>query len=152
MGKGPVRYAKAKTIRPSFRIDESVYVKAQYWADRAGLSVNQYMVNAVEESIARDSGAKPREVSMLTSQMNQVIDHQQELSSSVDNLYSMLSNALRSFVAMTRGDNYLIDDDEDGELVSVYGQSEPDDGMFDTSTFGGPMDSDAQMRRGDASE
>lgn len=127
-----IKHVKKPLVRPTFRIHSDTYERAKYWADRAGLSVNQYMVEAIEEKIARASGAKPHEVSEMVSVLNQILDQNQEVSSSLDNLTSVVSNVSRSFMMLTRGDNYLLDvaSREDGTLGPT-GVSEVYDGMVD---------------------
>lgn len=127
-----IKHVKKPLVRPTFRIHADTYERAKYWADRENISVNQYMVDAIEEKIARASGAKPHEVSELVSVLNQILDQNQEVSSSLDNLTSVVSNVSRSFMMLTRGDNYLLDVEshEDGTLGPA-GTTDVYDGMVD---------------------
>ena len=52
---------------------------------------------------------------LLVQRLNQVIDGMNALSSNVKNLEDITASGFESFIALARGDNYLLDSD-DGEL------------------------------------
>lgn len=89
---------------------------AQYWADRRGFpSVNEYVAEAVIEKIRREN--QDYELPTLEiARLNQLVDEQKALSSNVANLERVLTSGLDSLLNMTRGSNYLLDE-EDGELT-----------------------------------
>ncbi|SIO89648.1 hypothetical protein BQ8420_22665 [Nocardiopsis sp. JB363] len=53
---------------------------------------------------------------LLTARMNQLIDENKALSTNVANLERVITSGLDSLIGLTRGENYLSDQYEDGEL------------------------------------
>ncbi len=89
--------------------------RAEYWADRRGFSsVNEYVAEAVAEQIRRenlDYDLPTLEIARL----NELIDQVKALSTNNANLERVVTQGFDSLIGLTRGDNYLLDD-ENGEL------------------------------------
>ncbi|MFF3127050.1 hypothetical protein ACFVRD_33165 [Streptomyces sp. NPDC057908] len=124
--KQPVRGAKKKPPgatqnggdrRPGMfvRLDPDGKQRAEYWADKRGFSsVNAYVAEAVVEKIRRenlDYDLPTLEIARL----NELIDQVKALSTNNANLERVVTQGFDSLIGLTRGDNYLLDD-EDGEL------------------------------------
>lgn len=102
--------------RVGIRLSSTDRERAAYWADKRGYpSVNQYMVEAVVEKIRRENGDFDVP-DLLTARMNQLIDEIKALSTNVANLERVVTSGLDSLIGLTRGENYLSDQYEDGEL------------------------------------
>ncbi|MFJ5739979.1 hypothetical protein [Streptomyces microflavus] len=90
--------------------------RAAYWADRRGFSsVNEYVAEAVVEKIRRenlDYDLPTLEIARL----NELVDQVAALAKNSANLERVVTTGFDSLIGLTRGDNYLLDD-EDGELV-----------------------------------
>ncbi|MEV7952869.1 hypothetical protein [Streptomyces sp. NPDC088141] len=90
--------------------------RAEYWADKRGFSsVNEYVAEAVIEKIRRenlDYDLPTLEIARL----NELIDQIKALSTNNANLERVVTQGFDSLIGLTRGDNYLLDD-EDGELA-----------------------------------
>ncbi|MYR58404.1 hypothetical protein GTY54_19900 [Streptomyces sp. SID625] len=90
--------------------------RAEYWADKRGFSsVNEYVAEAVAEKIRRenlDYDLPTLEIARL----NELVDQVAALSKNSANLERVVITGFDSLIGLTRGDNYLLDD-EDGELV-----------------------------------
>ncbi|MEV0445739.1 hypothetical protein AB0I84_20815 [Streptomyces spectabilis] len=90
--------------------------RAEYWADKRGFSsVNEYVAEAVVEKIRRenlDYDLPTLEIARL----NQLVDQVAALAQNLANLERVVTTGFDSLIGLTRGDNYLLDD-EDGELV-----------------------------------
>lgn len=101
-------------VRAPFRPRRDTYERAKYWASKAGISVNEYFNEAAEEKIARENGdyALP---TLEQARVNQLIDEMASLSTNVSNLQSVVTDGFGSLLGLTRGDNYLLDN-EDGEI------------------------------------
>lgn len=105
---------KDGTKRVSVTLDEEEFEILKFWAEKRGLTVNDYLRSAIELSIRRenkDYDLAPLEVQRL----NQLIDVINVLSSNVRSLESVTVSGFESLIGLTRGDNYLLEE-EDGEL------------------------------------
>ncbi len=89
--------------------------RAEYWADKRGFSsVNEYVAEAVVEKIRRenlDYDLPTLEIARL----NELVDQVAALAKNSANLERVVTTGFDSLIGLTRGDNYLLDD-EDGEL------------------------------------
>ncbi|MFE6939567.1 hypothetical protein [Streptomyces chartreusis] len=89
--------------------------RAKYWADKRGFSsVNEYVAEAVVEKIRRenlDYDLPTLEIARL----NELVDQVAALAKNSANLERVVTTGFDSLIGLTRGDNYLLDD-EDGEL------------------------------------
>jgi len=90
--------------------------RVQYWADRRGFaSANEYVAEAVAEKIRREN--QDYELPTLEiARLNQLIDEIKALSTNQANLEMVITKGFDSLIGLTRGGNYLLDD-EDGELA-----------------------------------
>ncbi|MCI4659555.1 hypothetical protein [Cryobacterium zhongshanensis] len=101
-------------IRKPVRLHPDTAQRVKYWADKEGLSENEYMVLAIEEKIARANG--DYELPTLEQfRLNQIIDEMKALSTNAANLEAVVTSGFDSLLGLTRGDSYLLDN-EDGEL------------------------------------
>ncbi|MEU7317477.1 hypothetical protein [Streptomyces sp. NPDC007083] len=86
--------------------------RAEYWAARRGFSsFNEYCAEAVAEQIRRenlDYDLPTLEIARL----NELIDQIKALSTNSANLERVVTNGFESLIGLTRGDNYLLDDEE----------------------------------------
>ncbi|MFD7540187.1 MULTISPECIES: hypothetical protein [unclassified Streptomyces] len=89
--------------------------RAEYWADKHGLSsVNEYVAEAVVEKIRRenlDYDLPTLEIARL----NELVDQVAALAKNSANLERVITMGFDSLIGLTRGDNYLLDE-EDGDL------------------------------------
>lgn len=98
--------------RITLRVSDDTNERLSYWAEKRGLSRNQYIVEAIEETIRRenlDYDLPTLEIARL----NQLIDVITLLSSNVKNLEEITITSFESLLKLTRGDNYLFEDDEE---------------------------------------
>lgn len=90
--------------------------RAEYWADKRGFSsVNEYVAEAVVEKIRRenlDYDLPTLEIARL----NELVDQVAALAKNSANLERVVTMGFDSLIGLTRGDSYLLDD-EDGELA-----------------------------------
>ena len=97
------------------RLDESTKERGVYWAEKGGYSsLNEYMAEALVEKIEREN--KDYDLPTLEiARLNQLVDEVTALSKNSANLERVVTQGLGTLIGLTRGDNYLTDD-EDGEL------------------------------------
>lgn len=105
------------TRRMTLRLPEETVARAEFWAGTRTerMSLAEYIGEALEEKISRDAGKIPDVDNLIVNRLNQLIELNTALTSEVSNLHSVFGNAMDSFMAMGRGANILIDE-EDGEL------------------------------------
>jgi hypothetical protein len=97
------------------RLSKDEKQRAEYWAQRRGFpSVNEYVAEAVAEKIRREN-LDFDIPDILTARINQVVDELKAVSTNVANLERVSTMGFDSLIGLTRGDNYLLDN-EDGEL------------------------------------
>ena len=100
--------------RITVRLHPDAKARVTYWADSQGVSINEFIVDAVDAAIRRmnsDYDLPTLEMARLA----QLVDETKALSLNVGNLERVITQMADSLLNMTRGDNYLLDA-EDGEL------------------------------------
>lgn len=103
-----------KNHRVTVTIDNDTYERLKYWSARHECSINEYLKHALERSIAYEN--KDYDLPELEIQrLNQIIDVITVLSSNIQSLESVTVSGFDSLLGLTRGDNYLLEN-EDGEI------------------------------------
>lgn len=102
-------------VRMPFRVHSQSRARAEYWAAKRGYtSVNEYVAEALEEKISREN--QDYDLPTLEiARVNQLRDEVHALSTNVANLEATLQSSLGSLLQLTKGTNYLLDE-ESGEL------------------------------------
>lgn len=101
-------------VRVPLRVHPDTKERAAYWASKANISVNEYMAMAVEEKVRRENGDYDLPT-LEIARLNQLIDQMGSLATNVGNLERVTLTGFDSLMGLTRGDNYLLDE-EDGEI------------------------------------
>lgn len=101
-------------VRRAVRLHRDTDQRAMYWADRSDISVNEYIAEAVEEKIRRENGDYDLPT-LEQARLAQMWDLLGALSTNVANLETVTISGFDSLMGLTRGDNYLTDE-EDGEI------------------------------------
>jgi hypothetical protein len=101
-------------VRKWMRLLPDTVQRVDYWRQKSGLSEQEYYALAVEEKIARENGDYDLPALEIL-RLNQLIDETRALSTNSANLEAVVTSGFASLLGMTRGDSYLLDD-EDGEL------------------------------------
>lgn len=96
------------------RLSSDEKQRAEYWAQKRGFTFNEYVAEAVSEKIRRES-LDFDIPDILTARINQVVDELKALSTNSANLERVVTMGFDSLLGLTRGDNYLLDE-ENGEL------------------------------------
>lgn len=118
-GPGPKARTNAPRERVALRVHPDTKQRGMYWANKAGLSLNEYFVEAIEEKIARENGDYPLPT-LEQARLGQLVDEIGSLSRVVTNLQAVTMTTFDSMLVLAKGDNYLITD-EDGELGDNLG-------------------------------
>lgn len=88
--------------------------RLEYWADKHQMSANEYVTQAVQESIRREN--QDYDLPTLEiARINQLVDVVQANTTNLANLERVVTQGFDTLIGLTRGDNYLLED-ESGEL------------------------------------
>lgn len=96
--------------RLTVRLTDQDYEKISHFAEKEGKSMSDFMAEAAVFRInwlLADYPLAPLEVQRL----NQLVDIVTGLSHNVHNLERVVTSGFDSFLRLTRGDNYLLDED-----------------------------------------
>lgn len=119
---------KSAYKRTNLRIHEVTAARAEFWADREGISYNAFVTEAIEEKIARHSGVIVGEESLILSRLNELIDATNWTGNELMSMMQIFTTVMDQFTVMARGDNFLLDDERldtgDGVLRGP-GESRP---------------------------
>lgn len=102
------------THRVTVTVSEDKFQQLKYWADRNGVSINEYLNEALDKAIRyenHDYDLPTLEIARL----NQLVDVITTLSHNVQSLEKVTTSGFDSLLGLTRGDNYLLEN-EDGEI------------------------------------
>ena len=102
------------TVRISLRLDEDTHERLKYWSARKQVSLNTYLMDAIDLMIAYENGDYDVPTAFMQ-RLNQLTGTVVALQSSVDNLTDVTVNGFDAIAGLARGDNYLVKV-EDGEL------------------------------------
>lgn len=92
------------------RVDEDQFDMIKHWAEKRDMSIGEYVLDAVRFRIAYDN--HDYDLPDLEMQrLAQLIEGQMNLVTRIDNLEDVIVSTMRSLLALTRGDNYLADDE-----------------------------------------
>lgn len=101
---------KETVVKLTLRLPETLKENVMYWAKQYGLSMNDYIVDAIERGIRfenKDYDLPSAEIARL----NQLIDVITSLSTNVKSLENVTISGFDSLLGLTRGDNYLLEED-----------------------------------------
>lgn len=92
-------------------VNDEDFNRIEYWAEKRGMSINDYVRFALDLAIKREN--KDYDLpSLEAARLNQLVDAMNVLSFNVGNLEHIVSSGFDSLLRMTRGDNYLMGDNE----------------------------------------
>ena len=97
--------------RTTLRIHSETAMRAEFWAEREGISYNAFVIEAIEEKIARHSGVIVGEESLVLSRLNELIDATNWTGNELMSMMQIFTTVMDQFTVMARGDNFLLDDD-----------------------------------------
>ena len=102
------------TKRVTLRLSNKDADKLTYWAQDAGVSVNEFIPMLVDQWASIKSGDY-RLPTLEQARLNQLVDVMLSMSTNMQSLESVVTSGFDSLLRLTRGDNYLLVH-EDGEL------------------------------------
>jgi len=98
--------------RVTATIDDKTYDKLQYIADKKNISVSEALRDAIELLIRYENEDYYPLAKLEAERINQLVDHISILSSNLKNLEMLTIEGFSSLINITRGDNYLFEDED----------------------------------------
>ena len=93
---------------------EETYNRLCYWAEKNGISINQYLNEAIDMKIAYENKDYPLST-LEVARLDQLIDGQAVMSSNMKSLEAVVTSMADSLLGLVKGDNYLLEH-QDGEI------------------------------------
>ena len=98
--------------RITANVNDDDYERLKYWAEKRGMSINDYVRYGVDLAIRREN--KDYDLQTLEAgRLNQLVEGMSALSFTVANLEHIVSSGFDSLLRLTRGDNYLVSEDDE---------------------------------------
>lgn len=97
--------------RMTLRLDDAEYETVRFWAAKLGISENEFVSEAIGLKIRHVNGDYDLPTAEIQ-RLNQLIDLIGSLASNISNLEDVTVNGFNSLISLTRGDNYLLDDND----------------------------------------
>lgn len=105
---------KIETKRVTATVTSDTFARLQYWSDKKGISINQFLNEAIDKAIAYENQDYPLPT-FEQARLNQLIDQMAAMSSNMRSLENVITSGFDSLLGLTRGDNYLLEY-QDGEF------------------------------------
>ena len=86
------------------------FERVKYWAEKKGMSINDFVRYSIDLAIKREN--KDYDLpSLEAARLNQIIDALNALTFNTAALENIVTSGFDSLLRLTRGENYLLDDD-----------------------------------------
>lgn len=96
------------TKRVTATIPVGLYEQLVYWSDKKGISINQYLYDALDHAIAWENQDYPLPT-IEAARLAQLVDVVAGLQSDIENIHKVVDSGFESLLTLTKGDNYLLD-------------------------------------------
>lgn len=100
--------------RLTLRLPQTDYERLAHWAKKKEMSINEFVPMLLDFYIDIQNGDYQLPT-LEIQRLNQLIESQAVMSRNMQALESIVVNGFDSLLSLTKGDNYLLED-EDGEL------------------------------------
>ena len=97
--------------RMTLRLDDAEYETVSFWAAKLGISENEFVSEAIGLKIRHVNGDYDLPTAEIQ-RLNQLVDLIGSLASNISNLEDVTVSGFNSLISLTRGDNYLFNDNE----------------------------------------
>ena len=97
--------------RLTLRLPETDFEKLSYWAKKADMSINEFVPVLLDMYISIKNGDYQLPT-LEIQRLNQLIETVNVLSRNMQSLESITVNGFDSLLSLTKGDNYLLEDDD----------------------------------------
>lgn len=103
------------THRLTLRLSDKDYDRLSYWADHVGVSMNEFVPMILDRWVDIENGNYELPT-LEAARLNQLIDTVLGMSKNMQSLETVVINGFDSLLQLTKGDNYLLAHQEDGEF------------------------------------
>ncbi len=103
---------KESDKRVTATVDSNTYDKLVYIAEKKNISISELLREAIDLEIRYDNEDYYPLAKLEAQRINQITDHLAILSSNVANLEKLTIEGFNSLINLTKGDNYLYEDDD----------------------------------------
>lgn len=110
-----VRPAPQAKVRTTLRIPGDTSARVEYWASKLGVTETDFMVDAVEEKIARMNGDYDLPT-LEQARLAQLLDQVKSLAVTNEQLEVVITKGFDSLLGLARGDNDYLRDKDNGEM------------------------------------
>lgn len=100
--------------RLTLRLPQVEYEKLAYWAKRKEVSINEFVPMLLEQYIDIENG-NYQLPTLEVQRLNQLIESMAVMSRNMQALETIVTSGFDSLLSLTRGDNYLLEQ-EDGDI------------------------------------
>lgn len=104
-------------VRVTATLPRDTFEDLKHLSDKEGVSINNSLMSAVIMYLDIKHGCYPDNMDLMTNRLNEIVTHLQTLESTVAANQESIALSLKSLLALTNGDNYLLSD-YDGDLDS----------------------------------
>lgn len=105
---------KEDRVQKRIRISPDTYMTAEYYAEKKSIPTNEFIVDAIELAIRHEN--KDYDLpTMEQARLNELNDRITMLSNTVEQLNHIITHGFDSLLNLTRGDSYLLDENERGD-------------------------------------
>lgn len=98
--------------RVTATVDSDTYDKLAYIAEKKEISLSDLLRDAIDLEIRYANEDYYPLAKLEAERINQLTDHIASLSSNIRNLEQLTINGFSSLMSVTRGDNYLLEEDD----------------------------------------
>lgn len=107
-----MKSTKPGHARVTVTVPEEDFERLKYWAAKHNISINEYVRDAIVLSIRHEN--KDYDLPTLEIQrLNQLVESLAALSSNIHSLEGVVTSGFESLIGLTRGDNYLLEHQDD---------------------------------------
>lgn len=99
-----------KSHRVTMVVKNDDYERIRYWADRNNMSVNEYALTASLEKMEHENGDYDLPT-LEQARLAQLVSAMEAMSVRMNSLEHVVTSGFGSLLSLTRGDNYLLEDD-----------------------------------------
>lgn len=96
------------TKRVTATIPTELYEQLVYWADKKGISINQYLCDSLDHAIAWENQDYPLPTIEMA-RLAQLVDVVAGLKADIGNIHRVVDSGFNSLLTLTKGDNYLLE-------------------------------------------
>lgn len=107
--------SRAGSKRVTVTLSDDEYMQLLHWAQKHDVSINEYLHDCISHMINWEAGDYDLPTAEIQ-RLNQILDSFKLMSRNLSSLESVITSGFDSLIGLTRGDNYLLDEDPTEEI------------------------------------